>query len=113
MATLNDVRVAVANDAMQEESQSRGARTDISFMTWNSRDARTGGLEAAAKTARSINANTIVLQETKISLSRYTKRHFGYKIKATDVGDNWFGGVDFTPQSLWRFTCSFGSHIYD
>ena len=23
----------------------------------------------------------------------YTKRHFGYKIKATDVGDNRFGGV--------------------
>ena len=94
MADLGDVRVVVANDAATKEPHSdSGAKTDITIMTWNIVDARGGGLEAAARAARSINANIVVLQETKVSLLRYTKRHFGYKIKATDVGDNRFGGV--------------------
>ena len=77
MAILGDVRVVVANDAVAEEPQSRGAKADITIMTWNIVDARGGGLEAAARAARSINANIVVLQETKVSLSRYTKQHFG------------------------------------
>ena len=93
MADLGSVRVVVANDAATEEPRIGGEKTDINIMTWNIVDARGGGLEAAARAAKSVQADIVVLQETKVSLSRYTKRHFGYQIKATNVGDNRFGGV--------------------
>ena len=35
MATYDNVRVAMANDAAPEESQDREAKTDISIMTCN------------------------------------------------------------------------------
>ena len=68
MADLVDVRVVVANNAAAEEPQSSGENTDITIMTWNIVDARGGGLEAAARAAKSINANIVVLQDTKVSL---------------------------------------------
>ena len=93
MATHDDVRIAVANDAAPEKSQDKGARTDISIMTWNIRDGRQGGLESAARALMSMHVNIVVVQETKISRGMYTKLSSGYTIIATDVGENMFGGV--------------------
>ena len=53
--------------------------------TYNIRNARNGGLEAALRGMEQANLNMGILQETNITDRVYTRASAGYRIVATDA----------------------------
>ena len=78
----------------------------IRFGTYNIRNGRTGGLEAALRGMSQANMDLGILQETKLTDGVYTRGSAGYNVIATDTPSQHRGGVAiFTaphPTSWWR-----------
>ena len=55
------------------------------FGTYNIRNGRNGGLEAALRGRDQANMDLGVMQETKITDSVYTRVSAGYRVVATDA----------------------------
>ena len=57
----------------------------IRFGTYNIRNGRKGGLEAALRGMSQANMDLGILQETKLTYGVYTCRSAGYNVIATDA----------------------------
>ena len=57
----------------------------IKFGTYNIRNGRNGGLEAALRGMEQANMDLGVLQETKCTNGVYTRASAGYRVVATDA----------------------------
>ena len=65
----------------------------IKFGTYNIRNVRKGGLEAALRGMDQANMNLGVLQETKCTDGVYTRASAGYRVVATDAPSRHRGGL--------------------
>ena len=65
----------------------------IKFGTYNIRNGRNGGLEAALKGMAQANMDLGVLQETKCTDGVYTRAAAGYRVVATDAPSRHHGGI--------------------
>ena len=65
----------------------------IRFGTYNIRNGRKGGLEAALRGMFQANMDLGILQETKVTDGVYTRVLAGYKVIATDAPSRHRGGV--------------------
>ena len=65
----------------------------IKFGTYNIRNGRNGGLEAALRGMAQANMDLGVLQETKCTDGVYTRASAGYRVVATDVPSRHRGGI--------------------
>ena len=65
----------------------------IRFGTYNIRNGRNGGLEAALRGMSQANMDLGILQETKLTDGIYTGGSAGYSIVATDAPSQHHGGV--------------------
>ena len=75
----------------------------IKFGTYNIRNGRNGGLEAALRGMAQANIDLGVFQETKCTNGIYTRESAGYRVVATDVLSRHRGGVAifYRPSSLF------------
>ena len=64
----------------------------IKFGTYNIRNGRNGGLEAALRGMDQANMDLGVMQETKITDGVYTRASAGYRVVATDAPSRHRGG---------------------
>ena len=65
----------------------------IKFGTYNIRNGRNGGLEAALRGMEQVNLDMGILQETKITDGVYTRASAGYRVVATDAPSRHRGGI--------------------
>ena len=65
----------------------------IRFGTYNIRNGRKGGLEAALRGMSQANMDLGILKETKLTDGVYTRGSAGYKVIATDAPSRHRGGV--------------------
>ena len=65
----------------------------IKFGTYNIRNGRNGGLEAALRGVSQANMDLGILQETKLTDGIYTRGSAGYSVVATDAPSRHRGGV--------------------
>ena len=65
----------------------------IKFCTYNIRNGRNGGLEAALRGMEQANLDMGILQETKITDGVYTRASAGYRVVATDMPSRHSGGI--------------------
>ena len=65
----------------------------IRFGTYNIRNGRKGGLEAALRGMSQANIDLGILQETKLTVGVYTRGLAGYKVITTDAPSRHRGGV--------------------
>ena len=65
----------------------------IRFGTYNIRNGRKGGLEAALRGMSQANMDLGILQETKLTDGNYTRGSAGYSVIATDAPSRHRGGV--------------------
>ena len=65
----------------------------IKFRTYNTRNGRNGGLEAALREMAQANIDLGVFQETKCTDGVYTRASAGYRVIATDAPIRHRGGV--------------------
>ena len=65
----------------------------IRFGTYNIRNGRNGGLEAALRGMYQANMDLGILQETKLTDGIYTRGSAGYSVIATDAPSQHRGGV--------------------
>ena len=65
----------------------------IKFGTYNIRNRRNGGLEAALRGMEQANLDMGILQETKITDGVYTRASAGYRVVATDAPSRHRGGI--------------------
>ena len=65
----------------------------IKFGTYNIRNERNGGLEAALRGMAQANIDLGVFQETKCTEGVYTRTSAGYRVVATDAPSRHRGGV--------------------
>ena len=65
----------------------------IRFGTYNIRNGRNGGLEAALRGMSQANMDLGILQETKLTDGVYSRRSAGYSVIATDTPSRYRGGV--------------------
>ena len=65
----------------------------IKFGTYNIRNGRNGGLEAALRGMAQANIDLGVLQETKCTDGVYTRASAGYRVVATDAPSRHPGGI--------------------
>ena len=65
----------------------------IRFGSYNIRNGRKGGLEAALRGMSQANMDLGILQETKLTYGVYTRRSAGYNVIAMDVPSRNRGGV--------------------
>ena len=63
------------------------------FGTYNIRNGRNEGLEAALRGVSQTNMNLGILQETKLTDGIYTRGSAGYSVVATDAPSQHCGGV--------------------
>ena len=75
----------------------------IRFGTYNIRNGRKGGLEAALRGMSQANMDLGILQETKITNGIYTRGSAGYKVIATDAPSRHRGGVALFYRPTPRF----------
>ena len=67
----------------------------IRFGTYNIRNGRNGGLEAALQGMSQANMDLVILQETKLTDGIHTRGLAGYSVVATDAPSRHRGGVKF------------------
>ena len=65
----------------------------IKFGTYNIRNRRNRGLEAALKGMDQANLDMGILQETNITDGVYTRASAGYRVVATDAPSRHSGGI--------------------
>ena len=65
----------------------------IKFGTYNIRNGRNGGLEAALRGMDQANMDLGVMQETNITNGIYTRASAGYRVVATDAPSRHRGGI--------------------
>ena len=65
----------------------------IKFCTYNIRNGRNGGLEAALRGMDQANMDLGVLQETKCTVGVYIQASAGYRVVATDAPSRHRGGI--------------------
>ena len=65
----------------------------IKFGTYNIRNGRKGGLEAALRGMEQANLDMGILQETNITDGVYTRASAGYRVVATDAPSRHSGGI--------------------
>ena len=65
----------------------------IRFGSYNIRNGRKGGLEAALRGVSQANMDLGLLQETKLTDGIYTRGSVGYSVVATDAPSQHRGGV--------------------
>ena len=65
----------------------------IKFGTYNIRNGRGGGLEAALRAMEQGNMDIGFLQETKLTDGIYTRASAGYRVVATDAPSRHRGGI--------------------
>ena len=65
----------------------------IKFGTYNIRNGRNGGLEAALRVMAQANMDLGVLQETKCTDGVYTRASAGYRVVTTDAPSRHRGGI--------------------
>ena len=65
----------------------------IKFGTYNIRNGRNGGLEAALRGMEQENLDMGIMQETKITVGVYTRASAGYRVVATDAPSRHRGGI--------------------
>ena len=68
-------------------------KVPIRFGTYNIRNGRNGGLEAALREMSQANVDLGILQETKLTDIIYTRGSAGYSVVATDAPSRHRGGV--------------------
>ena len=68
-------------------------KVPIRFGTYNIRNGRNGGLEAALQVMSQANMDLGILQETKLTDGIYTRGSAGYSVVATDAPSRHRGGV--------------------
>ena len=68
-------------------------KVPIIFVTYNIRNGRNGGLEAALQEMSKANMDLGILQEMKLTDGIYTRRSAGYSVVTTDVPSRHRGGV--------------------
>ena len=68
-------------------------KVPIRFGTYNIRNVRNGGLEAALRGMSQANMDLGILQETKLTDGVYTRGSAGYSVIATDAPSRHRGGV--------------------
>ena len=76
----------------------------ITFGTYNIRNRRNGGIEAALRGMSQANMDLGILQETKLTDGIYTRRSSGYSIVATDAPSQHRGHVAILYRSEPHFT---------
>ena len=64
---------------------STSGKVPIRFGTYNIRNRRKGGLEAALRGMSQANMDLVILQETKLTDEIYTRGSAGYSVIATDA----------------------------
>ena len=72
---------------------STSGKVRIRFGTYNIRNGRNGGLEAALRGMSQANMYMGILQETKLTDGIYTRGSAGYSVIATDAPSRHRGGV--------------------
>ena len=75
----------------------------IIFGTYNIRNGRKGGLEAALRRISQANMDLGILQETKLTDGVYTRGSAGYNVIATDAPNRHRGGVALFYRSTPHF----------
>ena len=65
----------------------------IKFGTYNIRNGRNGGLEAALRGMEQANLDMGILQETKLTNGVYTRASARYRVVATDAPSRHSGGI--------------------
>ena len=86
-------------------------KVPIIFGTYNIRNIRNGGLEAALQGMSQANTDLGILQETKLTDGIYTRGSAGYSVVATDAPSQHCGGVaifhwpapHFTVEAVQKF----------
>ena len=68
-------------------------KVPIRFGTYNIRNGRNGGLEAALRGVSQANMDLGILQETKLTDGIYTRGSASYSVVATDAPSRHRGGV--------------------
>ena len=78
-------------------------KVPIRFGTYNIRNGRNGGIEAALRGVSQANMDLGILQETKITNGIYTRGSDGYSVVATDATSQHRGGVTILYRSAPNF----------
>ena len=76
-------------------------KVPIRFGTYNIRNGRNGGLEAALRGVSQANMYLGILKETKLTDGIYTCGSAGYSVVATDVPSRHRGGVTIFYRKVW------------
>ena len=75
----------------------------IRFGTYNIRNGRKRGLEAALREMSQANMDLVILQETKLTYGIYTRGSAGYSVITTDAPSRHRGGVALFYRSTPHF----------
>ena len=78
-------------------------KVPIRFRTYNFRNGRNGGLEAALREMSQANMDLGILQEMKLTDGIYTRGSVGYIVVATDVPSRHYGGIAIFHQPAPHF----------
>ena len=80
-------------DGSPRRTGTEDAAKTIRLATYNIRNGRNGGLEAALRAMAQANVDLGVFQETKLTEGTHTRRSSDYQVRATDAPSRHQGGV--------------------
>ena len=87
-----------------QETYQMSGKASIRFGTYNIRNGRNGGLEAALRGMSQANMDVGIFQETKLTDGIYTCGWTGYSVIATDAPSRHCGGVAIFHRPAPHFT---------